>query len=66
MSEPLKSLDRWIPRTYIEGRITYAFVEAVHGVTHDKENVELALGYFCNPVLEFAGLLALAGDLRRH
>jgi len=50
-----KSLDRWIPRTYIEGRFTYAFVEAVHGVTHDKENVEIALGYFFTPYLNLQG-----------
>ncbi len=51
-----KSLDRWIPRTYVDARFTYAFVEAVQGVFHDKENVEFDLGYFITPNLNLQGM----------
>jgi hypothetical protein len=51
-----KSLDHWIPRTYVDARFTYAFVQAVHGVSHDKENVEFDLGYFITHYLSVQGM----------
>ncbi len=51
-----KTLDQWIPRTYVESRFTYAFVQAVQGISHDKENVEFNLGYFITPYLSIEGL----------
>lgn len=44
-----KVLDPWIPRTYLQARYNYAFVEEVVGVDHDRSNAELELGYFLNP-----------------
>lgn len=44
-----KSLDLWIPRTYIQGRYNYAFVEKVAGVAHDRSNADLEIGYFLSP-----------------
>ena len=44
-----KSLDQWIPRTYTQARFTYAFVEEVAGVSHNKENIDFDLGYYINP-----------------
>jgi hypothetical protein len=44
-----KSLDAWIPRTYLQARYNYAFVEKVAGVAHDRMNAELEIGYFLNP-----------------
>jgi hypothetical protein len=50
-----KTLDRWIPRTFIESRFTYAFVEAVQHIAHDRENVEVDVGYFFTPKLSLQG-----------
>ena len=50
-----KTLDQWIPRTYVYARFTYAFVQAVQGISHDKENVEVELGYFFTPYLSVQG-----------
>jgi hypothetical protein len=51
-----KTLDRWIPRTYIDTRFTYAFVQAVQHISHDKENVEVNVGYFFTPYLSAQGM----------
>jgi hypothetical protein len=50
-----KTLDQWIPRTFIESRFTYAWVQAVQHISHDKENVEIDLGYFITPYLSVQG-----------
>jgi hypothetical protein len=44
-----KSLDEWIPGVYVQGRYNYAFVEKVAGVSHDRSNADLELGYFITP-----------------
>lgn len=44
-----KSLDLWLPRTYVQLRYNYAFVEEVAGVAHDRSNADLEIGYFLNP-----------------
>ncbi len=51
-----KTLDRWIPRTFISARFTYAFVQAVQSISHDKENAEVELGYFFTPYLSVQGM----------
>jgi len=44
-----KSLDPWIPRTYAQARYSYAFVEQVHGIAHDRDNLNVELGTFFTP-----------------
>jgi hypothetical protein len=44
-----KSLDPWIPRTYLQARYNFAFVETVAGVGHDRSNADFELGYFFTP-----------------
>ncbi len=44
-----KSLDPWIPGTYVMGRYNYAFVEKVAGVAHDRSNADLEIGWFVTP-----------------
>jgi hypothetical protein len=51
-----KTLDKWIPRTYVDARFTYAFVEQVQGISHDKENVDVEMGYFFTPYLSLQGM----------
>lgn len=46
-----RSLDEWIPRTYVQGRVNYAFVEQVAGVKHDRINIDAEIGYFFTPAL---------------
>jgi len=41
-----KSLDPWIPRTYAQLRYSYALVEEVHDITHNRSNLNLELGTF--------------------
>lgn len=44
-----QSLNDWIPRTYVQGRYNYAIVEKVAGITHNRSNADLEIGYFVNP-----------------
>jgi hypothetical protein len=44
-----KNLAEWLPRTYVQGRANYAFVEKVAGIKHDRTNLDLELGYFFTP-----------------
>ena len=44
-----RSLNDWIPRTYVQGRYNYAFVEGTAGIGHDRSNADLEIGYFLNP-----------------
>lgn len=43
-----RSLNDWIPRTYVQLRGNYAFVEEVLGISHDRTNATLEIGYFIN------------------
>jgi hypothetical protein len=51
-----KSLDAWLPRTYVQGRLNYAFVERVAQVKHDRTNLDFELGYFLTPQWSVRGL----------
>jgi len=42
------SLHQWIPRTYVDMRTNYAFVEEVANVAHDRTNITLELGHYFN------------------
>lgn len=43
-----KSLDSWLPRSYVQARYNFAFVETVAGVGHDRSNADFELGHFLN------------------
>lgn len=43
-----KSLHSWIPRTYVQARYNYAFVEKIAGIDHDRSNADFEVGYFLN------------------
>lgn len=43
-----RSLNDWVPRTYVQGRYNYALVEKVAGISHDRSNADLEIGYFLN------------------
>ena len=51
-----KSLDEWLPRTYIQLRYNFAFVEKKIGVTHNRSNLDLEFGYFLNPKWSIRGI----------
>lgn len=40
------NLSPWIPRTFVQARYTYAFLEHVQHVNHDRVNLNLELGTF--------------------
>jgi hypothetical protein len=42
------SLNDWIPRTYVQLRGNYAFVEKVQDIAHDRSNASLEIGHFLN------------------
>jgi hypothetical protein len=44
-----KGLDPWIPRSYAQMRYSYAFVEEVLDVTHNRSNLNVELGTFFTP-----------------
>ena len=44
-----KNLDPWIPRTYAQMKYTYAFVEKVVDMKHDRDNLSLEIGTFITP-----------------
>jgi hypothetical protein len=52
-----KSLDLWIPRTYVQARYSFAFVEKVAGVGHDRSNLDVEVGYFPRPAWSVRALL---------
>ena len=52
-----KSLDLWIPRTYVQARYSFAFVEPVAGIGHDRSNVDFEVGHFVLPEWSIRGLL---------
>lgn len=43
------SFDRWVPKTYLQLRLNYSFVERVVGVKHDRINADAEIGYFFTP-----------------
>jgi hypothetical protein len=43
-----KSLDPWVPRSYAQLRFSYAFVEELQDVSHDRTNLNLESGTFIN------------------
>lgn len=52
-----KSLHPWIPRTYVQARYNYAFVEEVAGIGHDRSNADLEAGYFLNERVSIRALV---------
>ena len=46
-----RRLDPLISKAYVQGRASYAFVEHVLGISHDRTNFDLDLGYFLTPSL---------------
>ena len=52
-----KSLDAWIPRTYVQSRFTYAVVQHVQGISHDKENIDFDVGYYVTPDVSVLGFV---------
>ena len=53
-----KSLDRWLPRTYVQVQYDYAFVQEVQNLAHNRSNAETELGYFFNPKWSVRALVA--------
>jgi hypothetical protein len=41
-----KNLDEWVPRTFVQARYTYAFVEEVQDIPHDRSNLNMEIGTF--------------------
>jgi len=52
------SLHPWIPRTYVQLRGNYAFVEKVAGISHDRINAMLEIGYFVSPTVNLRALVS--------
>jgi hypothetical protein len=51
------SLNDWIPRTYVQLRGNYAFVERVQDVAHDRSNASLEIGHFLNDAWSLRALV---------
>jgi hypothetical protein len=44
-----KSLDPWLRGTYVQARVSYAWVEKLQDLKHDRGNLNLELGTFFTP-----------------
>jgi hypothetical protein len=42
----------FLPKAYLQGRYSYAFVEKVLDISHNRSNLDLQLGYFVTPRLQ--------------
>lgn len=54
------SLNDWIPRTYVQFRGNYAFVEKVQDIAHDRSNASLEIGHFLNDAWSIRALVSRA------
>jgi len=54
-----RSLDQWIPNTYVQARYNYAFVEEVAGISHDRENIDFEVGWFATPRFAIHAIYAI-------
>lgn len=52
------SLHSWVPRTYVQLRGNYAFVEEVAGISHDRSNATFEIGYYLNPTWSIRAILS--------
>jgi hypothetical protein len=50
-----RRLDPILPKAYVQGRYSYAFVERVLGIAPNKSTVEAQAGYFLTPRLTLLG-----------
>jgi hypothetical protein len=41
-----RTLDEWVPGSYLQLRYNYAFVEKVQDIKHDNSNLDLEVGYY--------------------
>ena len=48
--------DSFLPKAYVVGRASYAFVEKVDDIWHDRGNLDLQLGYNVTPALQVYAL----------
>lgn len=51
------SLNDWLPRTYVQLRGNYAFVEKVQDIAHDRSNASLEIGHFLNDAWSLRALV---------
>jgi len=52
-----------LPQAYVQGRYSYAFVERIEGIFHDRSNLDLQIGYFVTPSVQ---LFALGMGQKTH
>lgn len=50
-----RRLDPFLPKAYIQGQYSYAFVERVLGIAPNRSNAEFQLGYFLTPRFSLLG-----------
>ena len=58
-----RRLDPILEAGFVQARYSYAFVEKVLGVSHDRSNVDLEVGYFLTPSL---GISAIGSYQKTH
>ena len=51
-----RRLDPFLPSGYVQGRYSYAFMERIEGIYHDRSNLDLQIGYFVTPSLQLFAL----------
>jgi hypothetical protein len=51
-----RRLDPLLPRAYVQGRYSYAFAEKKLGISHNRSNLDLQIGYFIKPSFQLFAL----------
>jgi hypothetical protein len=51
-----RSLNQWLPRSYLQARVNFAFVETVANIGHDRANIDFEFGHFLTPALSLSAL----------
>jgi hypothetical protein len=54
-----RDVNELLPGSYVQTRYVFSFVEKVHGMSHNRSNIDVNLGYFILPALSLRGLWSL-------
>jgi hypothetical protein len=54
-----RNIERFVPGTYVQGRYAFSLAEKVLGISHNRSNLDVSVGYFITPSLSVRGLWSL-------
>ena len=54
-----RNIEELLPGAFVQGRYSFSFAEKVLGISHNRSNVEMNVGYFVLPSLSVRGIWSL-------